>query len=252
MSALFISKEFGLCNRLRGLLNTWAIAREKKLHLDVLWIVNDDCPFEFTDLFELLPNMTIMKEYKCDIENIKNYSFITDYAGCLEEFCPLSRRKRSFHECNFLFTLLRPVERIRDIIKQFVRQNNITNCSGIQVRRTDHVSYAEENKCFTPLSTFEQVIEHPENSDTKVYLACDCAETQDYFKSKYGDKILFYKHIENSSSLRKTDGVHAVVDLYVLSLCRLFFGTFGSSFSKHVLYLQNGFKTQRKMMEMYV
>jgi len=101
MSALFISKEFGLCNRLRGLLNAWAIASEKKLHLDVLWIPNDDCPFEFTDLFELLPNMTTMKEYKYDIENIKNYSFITDYAGCLEEFCPLLGRKRSFHECKY-------------------------------------------------------------------------------------------------------------------------------------------------------
>lgn len=252
MSALYISKEFGLCNRLRGLLNTWAIAREKKLHLDVLWIVNDDCPFEFTDLFELLPNMTIMKEYKYDIENIKNYSFITDYAGCVEEVCPLTSKRRLFHECKFLFTLLRPVERIRDIIKQFVRQNNITKCAGIQVRRTDHVSYAEENKCFTPLSQFEQVIEHVENADANIYLACDCKETQDYFKSKYGDKIIYYKPIQDSSSLRKTDGVHAVVDLYILALCRLFFGTFGSSFSKHVLYLQGGFKIQKKVMEMYM
>ena len=187
-----------------------------------------------------------------DEKDVKNYAFTTDYAGCIEEFCPLSRRKRSFHECKILFSLLKPVESIRKIIVEFVRQNNITNCAGIQVRRTDHVSYAEENKCFTPLSTFEQVIEHPENADTKVYLACDCAETQDYFKSKYGDKILFYKNIENSSSLRKTDGIHAVVDLYVLALCRLFFGTFGSSFSKHILYLQSGLKAQRKMMEMYV
>lgn len=249
MSALFISKEFGLCNRLRGLLNAWAIAREKKLHLDVLWIPNEDCPYLFTDLFELLPDTSMINE---DEKDVKNYSFITDYAGCIEEFCPLSRRKRSFHECKFLFSLLKPVESIRKIIVEFVRQNNITNCAGIQVRRTDHVSYAEKNKCFTPLSTFEQVIEHPENADTKVYLACDCAETQDYFKSKYGDKILFYKQIENSSSLRKTDGIHAVVDLYVLALCRLFFGTFGSSFSKHILYLQSGLKAQRKMMEMYV
>jgi hypothetical protein len=249
MSALFISKEFGLCNRLRGLLNAWAIAREKKLHLDVLWIPNEDCPYLFTDLFELLPDTSMINE---DEKDVKNYSFITDYAGCIEEFCPLSRRKRSFYECKFLFSLLKPVESIRKIIVEFVRQNNITNCAGIQVRRTDHVSYAEKNKCFTPLSTFEQVIEHPENADTKVYLACDCAETQDYFKSKYGDKILFYKQIENSSSLRKTDGIHAVVDLYVLALCRLFFGTFGSSFSKHILYLQSGLKAQRKMMEMYV
>jgi hypothetical protein len=249
MSALFISKEFGLCNRLRGLLNAWAIAREKKLHLDVLWIPNEDCPYLFTDLFELLPDTSMINE---DEKDVKNYSFITDYAGCIEEFCPLSRRKRSFYECKFLFSLLKPVESIRKIIVEFVRQNNITNCAGIQVRRTDHVSYAEKNKCFTPLSTFEQVIEHPENADTKVYLACDCAETQDYFKSKYGDKILFYKQIENSSSLRKTDGIHAVADLYVLALCRLFFGTFGSSFSKHILYLQSGLKAQRKMMEMYV
>jgi len=249
MSLLFISKNLGLCNRLRGLLNAWAHANTNKLKFYVQWIPNEECPYYFTDLFELLPNMTIVNTSE-NTDNT-NYDIITDDAGCLEEISNLTRRRRGINEIIIMFSMLKPVESIRAKIKEMCKTFEITKCAGIQIRRTDHITYAKENKVFTPFEQFEQVIEHPENLQHKIYLACDCKETQDYFITKYGDRIIYYNRITETDELRKTDGEHAVIDLYVLSLCRLFFGTFGSSFSKHVLYLQNMWKVKRELYKEY-
>jgi len=249
MSLLFISKTLGLCNRLRGLLNAWSFANTKSMKFYVSWSPNNECPYHFTELFELLPNMILVDNHN---EEINKYEIVTDEAGCLEEFSNLTRRKKGINEIIILFSILKPVDNIKNKIREICKKNDILNCAGIQVRRTDHVIYAEENNVSTPISQFEQVIEHHENSKFKIYLACDCKETQDYFINKYGEQIIYYRRIDDSKELRKTDGEHAVVDLYLLSLCRLFFGTFGSSFSKHVLYLQNMWKIQKDLCKEYI
>lgn len=246
MSLLFVSKTLGLCNRLRGLLNAWAFSKEKKYKFYVFWKTNEECPYEFTELFEILPSMEFVNDENGDFE------IVTDDAGCIEEFSKLTNKKRGINEILILYSFLKPIEKIRLIIEKLAKEFDITKCAGIQIRRTDHLEYAIKNNCLNPDSNFELVIEHIENKDCKIYLACDCKETQDYYINKYGDKIIFYNRIQENNELRKTDGIHAVVDLYLLSFCKLFYGTFASSFSKHILYLQDVWKVRKDIVKKYI
>eukprot|EP00466_Bigelowiella_natans_P002185 jgi/Bigna1/64992/fgenesh1_kg.93_\ len=77
------------------------------------------------------------------------------------------------------------------------------------------------------------------NSRTKFYLATDSPETQWKFMEKYGEKITVYKKMEAKRYYRATTLRHAVIDVYLLSLCKAFHGSKGSSYSHLVRICHN-------------
>jgi hypothetical protein len=59
---LFTTPDFGLANRIRGLVGAWAHAKQTGHTLDILWTVSPACPYAIQDLFDPLPGTQYITE----------------------------------------------------------------------------------------------------------------------------------------------------------------------------------------------
>ncbi len=228
MTILFIAKEMGLCNRLRGLASILAFCTRAKKNLHVLWIQNHECPYEFEDMFDIPQNTTFIKES----QKLDKYDLITEDMGHLCHLLP--KQGLSYTLAPILISALMPNPNVLKIIQEKAREFNIEKCLGLHIRKTDHVQYANSIGQSTPLEEFYQTADQ---FSGPIFLACDDKEVQETFIMKYPERVRIYNKIENNTSFRQTDGVHAVVDIYLLSFCKFFKGSYASSFSAHVSYL---------------
>ena len=233
---LFSTVDFGLSNRLRGYIGAWAYAKKSGATLHVRWTESPACPYRIEELFEPIPGTHFITS---DICNNTVYSHTTiDHGhlshilhghGLLPTIAPL------------LIASLTPTESIRKTLRNLLQSYPIQEAIGFHIRRTDHSEYASDLGGATPLETFYSIADSQPTQP--IFLACDDPSTLALFKSKYGDRILTAKPIESFSNdpaaLRKTDGEHAVLDLYCLAFCKQFQGSNASSFSAHVGYLRN-------------
>jgi len=226
---LFTTQDYGLANRLRGYLGAWAHAQREGCILDVLWNESPACPYRIQELFEPLPNTRFIT----DTES-------TDYIYRTSDHGHIVHILRS-HGINtdiatHLFGSLKPVETIRAKLRAIAP--SLRNAIGFHVRRTDHIAYAAQYGGTTSLNDFWSHAD--EQPDAPIFLACDEPATLVAFRNKYGDRILTAKDFgaTPTSSLRYTDGEHAVLDLYCLAMCKVFRGTRASSFSAHVVMLR--------------
>lgn len=228
MTILYLTKEMGLCNRLRGLVAALALSSRTKKPLHVLWIPNHECPYQFQEMFEVPKNTTFITES----ERLEKYDLITDDMGHLCHLLP--KQGLAYTMAPLLISMLTLNQKVMDLIKEKGQTFNISECIGLHIRKTDHVAYANTIGKSTPLEEFFQVVDnHKEN----IYLACDDLDIQKQFIEKYGDRIKYFSIIGNPTDFRQTDGIHAIVDIYLLSLCKFFKGSYASSFSAHVSYL---------------
>ncbi len=229
MTILYIAKEMGLCNRLRGLVSILVFCSRAKKDLHVLWIPNHECPYKFEDMFVVPKNTTFISEK----EKLDSYDLITEDMGHLCHLLP--KQGLSYTMAPLLISMLTPTDKLISLIRQKYSEYNISECIGLHVRKTDHVQYANSIGQSTPLEEFYDLLD--KNPSNPVYLACDDKSVQEMFREKYKDRIRVFETIENDKEFRQTDGVHAVADLYLLSLCKFFKGSYASSFSAHVAYL---------------
>lgn len=228
MTILYITKEMGLCNRLRGLVAALAFSSRTKKSLHVLWIPTHECPYLFQEMFETPKNTKFITEE----EKLEKYDLITEDMGHLCHLLP--KQGLSYNMAPILISMLTPNQNVMNIIKQKATDFNIRDCIGLHIRKTDHVAYADSIGQSTPLEEFFDLVEH---NNCNFYLACDDLDVQSQVINKFGDRVKYYNKIEHNSNFRQTDGVHAVVDIYLLSLCKGFKGSYASSFSAHVNYL---------------
>jgi len=78
------------------------------------------------------------------------------------------------------------------------------------------------------------------DSTAKIFLCTDNADKADYFKNKYGNRIIQYpQNLYTSSHLAESghnydvaDNINAFIDMLLLSKCSKIIGTFGSSFTE--------------------
>ncbi len=140
-----------------------------------------------------------------------------------------------------LIASLVPVEAIRQKLEYLSSDVPLHSAIGLHVRRTDHAQYANTVGGATPDEVFWTVASR--DSTRPLFLACDERTTQKAFQLRYGTRVHVVAQIpEESDSIRFTDGVHAVLDLYALALCDIFQGSRMSSFSAHVEYLRMAWK----------
>jgi glutamate synthase domain-containing protein 1 len=130
------------------------------------------------------------------------------------------------------------IEKFQDILDNYIK-NISENYIAIHVRRTDNSEIAKINNNYTDDKDFFDFIE--KNSDKKVFLATDNKETQELFIRKYGDRINIYKEILNSDSLRKTDLLNTIIDIYICSNAEMFLGSGWSSFTQLIRYLNESY-----------
>lgn len=224
---------FGLCNRLRTILAFWEIAHRKNTHLYVYWHVNHLCQADFDELFEPLPNTTFIKKHSDFRHKMKHTSHVTYFKGQgqLHKILPKYGVRYSKEIGKRLHKLLCPVPDISEKIQRFIEENELRNCIGLHIRRTDHVWFMKNSHgTYTTDDHFEKIIKKHPNS--KFFLSTDNLKTQNKFIQKFPNRIIIYETIPDTKSARKTSVEHAVIDLFLLASCKTMYGSLGSSFSE--------------------
>jgi len=214
MNTINIIPTRGLCNRLRVVFSYLDFAQQQNIRLNVYWKADCDCPGNFLDVFDPVENLLFLQ----------NKPAIVTYHGCYP--------KRSMNK--HLYKDLKPNSNILHRLLILSSSNN--NYNAIHVRRTDHTTLVKKRSEFTPDAVFENFIEE---SDKKVYLACDDINTQKQFLEKYSTKIFFNKIIESTKRIRQTSLEDAVVDLFMCIRSLNFLGTNYSSYSDLIKLLKS-------------
>lgn len=220
-----VQVKFGLCNRLQTIIGFFTYNNSEELK--IVWKEDNECPGNFEDYFEKIPNVSFLKE---KTENCKGdfYEFpYKEYALKEEEY--LNKFKEN-HK------IIVPNENIRRYIETLKLEEMI----GIHIRRTDFLPHIKkyyydiipeiDNIYFFNL--IKSIVK--KNPKQKIFLATDNRQTQEMFFQLYPKNIIFLKIIDENNNKRKTDLKDAIIDLFCLISCKEFYGTKESSFSKFV------------------
>ena len=208
------------------------------------WILNNHNNVNFKDYFNPLPKVTMNKiSSDVDVEEIvTSCSFLS--------MMDTKFGKEAVRDWPFYFRqaikFLIPRSEILDIINLFAEKFEIEKCLGVHVRRTCKtalLSPDQDIRYRTPsgVLTNEDVLNVCKNYD-KIYLATDNAETQNFFKRKLKNKLVYFAQITEGSELfhqeysrekvnRYTTPLHTILDLFLLKKCKIFLGSSESSLS---------------------
>jgi hypothetical protein len=212
----------GLNNRIQVILSYLYQARNEGKKLKVVWIIDEQCPGKFDDLFEPIDNVTIL------------YDEIND---SLYDYKNWDKSNMDYINKNY-YALLKPKVNIQvniDDMKQLLSFNSKDYIS-CHIRRTDaltHKWYKLHVKSDDEYISF--INSCPINN--KIYIATDCKLTQQKFVSIYGDRII-YKQIQDTIDLRQTSLEDAVKDIYICAGAKYFMRSYGS-FSDTIEYIKN-------------
>jgi hypothetical protein len=205
----------GLSNKIRVILSYLYRANKEEKKLKVIWLVDDECPEIYSNLFEPIENMSV-------IPINTNYDYTTwepdniDYIN------------------NKYLTLLKPLPQIQSIIDS--NKNKLGNkYISCHIRRTDALSHPVHK-----IKSEKEYMDFIDNYDLnmKIYIATDNKETQDIFLDKYGDRLILKKIIQ-SEKLRQTSVQDALIDIYTCVGAEYFMGSNGSSFTDLINQFRN-------------
>jgi hypothetical protein len=236
LNSITIACSSGLSNRIRTLLGFYYMCQQTNKQLTVMWPVDDVCNGYFLDYYEPLPNVTFIMEY-----SNKNLYFIGE-----DKTESLLKNHGFIADKQLIFSLYSNIKLKKNIwntIKLFVNNNNIEDCIGLHIRRTDFTGNFINNLLngSNPDNAFFDYIEKHSNGK-RFFLACDNHETQKIYKLKYGPRAIFFQRIRNVNAIRQTCLETAIIDMYILSFCKKIKGTNNSSFSKTALLLKKSRK----------
>ena len=209
--------EWGLNNKLQTILSYLYKANQEDKKLKVIWIIDDDCPDIFKNLFKPIPNVEFIY-----IDNIE-YDYKTGY-----------KYNDDFIQEKY-YKLLEPINSIQEEIDNTKKLLNYEYIA-CHLRRTDgwdHYSYINDRH--TDEEYMDFIDQYPQ--ELKIYSATDCRDTQQKFIDKYGDRLI-YKKIEENNNFRQTSLQDAVKDMYVCASAKYFMRSPGT-FSNTIIHLRN-------------
>lgn len=247
----------GLANRLRALMAYYLIfvmARGWELH--VLWKPSPFCPGTFESLFRSLPLVRFYREPAGLFERLRDSSqsrghfakqhYRLDQILKRHGFPPLSP-----HQEKDLHSRLLVLPGIAGRIAKFADHTAIPLRVGLHVRRTDYNRQfvAKFGKKFRDDREWFRLIDNLPN-DTLFFLATDNAATQQQFMERFGKrwvgprrKLVVFAPIAFNGKVRKTSLERAVIDLWLLSMCRRIVGTEPSSFTHLARLIQTDIRS---------
>lgn len=217
---MHIRVDAGLGNRLETLFSFLTPCKLRGEQIILQWLVNSDCNGEFSDGFEPIDGVDIVHPSEPTESSVQKWV-------CLK---PNDLDSQSCMRYN-----LKPSSKIMDSVRAW--QEKIGTYAAMHVRRTDFVPHMQQwNVDIKPYDDFDSFVGEHQGT---IFLATDNDETQQYFRNKYGERIVFNPIQYSSSSLRQTSLTQAIVDMFVCVGADDFIGTRGSSFSKMIHILRN-------------
>lgn len=220
----------GLCVRIYLIISYLNYARDNNKKLLCLWRKNDQCPGNFSEVFQPINGVDFLEN---DLKGIKGqYPQGKNSFNLIEGYWP----SKYFED----YSLFKPVEKIQNKIDSIV--DELGDFISLHIRRTDMSELASDEDFFKFIDSLP---------DFKIYLACDQKSTQETFLKKYGNRILINKPFKKEWSpknklLRSSSLEDAVIDLFVASKAKFYKGSNKSesgigpsSFSGAIQYLYN-------------
>lgn len=220
----------GLCVRIYLIISYLNYARDNGKQLLCLWKKNDQCPGNFSEVFQKIDDVNFLEN---NFKGIKGeYPKGKNSWNMIDGYWPSKYYKD--------YSLFRPVKKLQDKIDSIV--NNLGDFISVHIRKTDMPGLASDH------DFFEFINRYP---DLKIYLACDQKSTQETFVEKYGERIFinkfFKKEWNPQNKLQRSSNLEdAVIDLFVASRAKHYKGSNNtengiglSSFSGAIQYLYN-------------
>jgi hypothetical protein len=259
-SIVYYARTAGLANRLRALVGYQAMARCLGLPFFLCWVPGPSCDAEFGQLFlncqgdlistETLRRFMAQQDFVVYDQNFwfdkiwKNYA--REAIGW-EQFCG---------QVKVCLEQIRPTPVIAEKAAAFIQTFGLESSAGVHIRLTDNVkeyeNWARRAPDFIPehiseIGGFENFIKDRlmENPSGRVFLATDNKHVERKMAVLFSDRIVTYpKRFKGGVMLllsrmtsrlapRRTSTVEdALVEMLILSKCRMIAGTYFSSFSK--------------------
>jgi hypothetical protein len=232
----------GLSNKLRVIFG-WLKCKDK---IRVYWNVDQACNGKFTDIFEPIENVEIVETsltYGLYINPLYTiidlffyyviYPMKFDYYG-FEDYKKIMEKNNihySLYEEKEIYKKLKIKSRLNNIVNEFIKKNNLQDGISLHVRRTDHVSLAQNSNNYSDDQEFFDFIDKFPNNTT-IFLATDNLKTQEQFIERYGKRLFYYKKIKEGNNLRKTSLEDAVIDIFIAARIKNFKGSKHSSYSE--------------------
>lgn len=218
----------GLSNRIRTILGFKAVCDKFNKKLNVIWISDNTCNGNFTDYFKDIDNVNFFNTKIVQIDYIGQSSIKN-----IIDFYDIKIKEYE------LYSYIKLKEHIQNKVDIFIKNNNIQNCIGIHVRRTDYTgNFIGKllNGSNNDSEFFDYIDKYSKNYP--FFITTDNRDTQILFKNKYGKRVLFYSKIKHTNSLRKTSLENAIIDIFILSHCKKIKGTNKSSFTDFAIKLK--------------
>lgn len=258
----------GLGNRLRCIFTGLYFSKLYGVPLDVLWLRENCCNVEYSDLFEISENIRVHTIYHLGYKNrYALKSFASDrflvilkknlkyfdagmsdrlYAAKGEEgfvneiennpaLCFMSSGQHCTNE-HFAQSreLIKPTKEIQNRVEDIMSPYMDKRLIGIHIRRTDHVDAIANSslESFIEIMKRESAVAADINKkEVYFYLATDDLQIEEKLQKEFSciPHINFaYTKSRNTSAGMKD----AYVDMLCLSKCEKIFGSYESSFSK--------------------
>jgi hypothetical protein len=236
----------GLCNRMRAIDGTLALARSISADLRIVWARNDLCGAPFSALFEPLPGAVVRDRSRWahrllrrverhagrhtrflgHAETYRLFRSDYDFRELKREASTYIRTNARFFPTEPLFAAFVPVAPLAAEIER-VASAFISPTLGVHIRRTDNAESIRRSPTSRFLERMGQELER--NRDTRFFLATDAFEVEAEILAAFPGRVLTRPRVYDRAS---TAGVRdAVVDLYCLARTHRILGSFYSSFS---------------------
>ena len=259
-SIVYCARSAGLANRLRALVGYQAMAQSLGVPFFLCWIPGPECDAEFGRLFlnlegALISTDTLQRFVRHEDavvydQNVWFDKIWRDHARETirwEQFCGHVR---------VCLDQLRPAPAIAENADGFVQRFGLESSAGVHIRLTDNVKeyrhWARHAPDFVPehiseMGGFENFIKDrlTENPSRQVFLATDNKQVERRMAGLFSDRIVTYPKrfkrggmlllsgMTSRSAPRRTSSVEdALIEMLILSRCRITAGTYFSSFSK--------------------
>jgi hypothetical protein len=226
----------GLSNKIRTMLGYIYISEKLNMKLYSYWYNESTCECNFEDFFKPIDGITMINDIEFNLlRNTATYIFAgqSTIINIIKQITPNITREEAENELVKLYKKIILKDEINDEIQQIIKKYDISNCIGLHIRRTDHLTAfnIERPHSYTKDEDFFEFIEKYKHSASKIYLATDNYDTQKIFLDKYRDNIIIYNKIPINNNIRKTSIHNAIIDVYLLSHCKQIMGSYLSSFS---------------------
>lgn len=257
------NNEGGLSNRIKSLVSVIRISKIKNTEYKVCWdILNDynkkkhilNCPFNslFKNdiLVNIIPSESIQYNnhclYICNNDKIPK-KFNNFESNCKKTFSKKYGSKTIDFMYNKIplelkneyinyFKLLKPIDKLKKKIDKFCKNFNSKTIS-IHIRSWNRKNENGRSNLFN-YNKFENEIEKYDNS-YNFFLCSDSQKVKDYFKNKYGDRILLYPRKTDLDTSRDfPEGIQEdLIELYLLSKNNIIIGSHFSTYTEVAWWL---------------